>query len=810
MLFSRMDLSLLFAVNGCRMAKGCPPQGGTAVIRSLRFLEAAALFLALVLVSCSSSTSTSTSTPVPPDTPSQADNSSLSVSIIDPAAGGDSNLKWTQVSCGDIGILALRSDGALFGWGTMSLGVPYTSFAATPTRIGQDSDWARPATGSGLGLSSGAIKADHSLWTWGINFCGMLGTAVPVDNTWGPYAGYDTISYYYEYPPAPVGGYDWTDVSFGANHVVAVKTDGTLWGWGVRTEGRLGDNTNISSSPWDYSRCVQPVPMRIGTDNDWVEVQAGSTFSVARKSDGTLWQWGCDNLIVPTRVGSEGDRWSVYSVGPDHTLAVRQDDGSLWAWGWNGYGQLGTGNTGDSTIPVRISGGPWKAVGAGSYHSLALKSDGTLWSFGDNNGGKLGIGTQVSSLVPVQVGSAADWDAVGAGEEYSTALKDKNPDGKLWLWGCNDVGQLGNGYTGSVADPTLVSPARGWTRVDPGMSTTFGTQPDGTLWGWGGNAYGNLGDSTTDDRQLPGQVGTDNDWAAAAPGSTHTLALKKDGGLWSWGENVYGELGTGNQVQRYVPGRLGSDLYRSITAGSMASFAIRSDGTLWSWGLDVYNRLGVGNSFSGTEPVSPAMYVLSPRQVGSGTGWKQVSASGIQTAAVKEDGSLWAWGVLPYLGSQMPGVPTRVGTDNDWDFVATNGYHTAALKKDGSLWAWGYNNAGQLGDGTYEMRTSPVRIGTDLWRSVAVRFDLTIAVRQDGTLWGWGGVGAKAPDAAAGGSNAPVRIGSSTQWASVSSNPEGYHWAALQADGSLYTWGDNGSGQLGNEGAWTAEPVWIP
>lgn len=746
----------------------------------------------------------------PASPPAQAGSGSRSVSVLAPSAAGDSSLHWTSISCGPTGVLGLRSDGSLWGWGAISPGIPYGSSSAVPARIGQDADWIKQATGYGIGYACGAIKADHSLWTWGINFCGLLGRPVPDVGYWDPYGGASDRGYYYEYPPTPVGGYDWADVSIAANHVVAVKTDGTLWAWGNRTYGRLGDNTNIPFNIHDYSSNIQRTPIRIGTDNDWIEVRAGAAISVARKSDGTLWQWGDLILIEPTRVGSASDRWSAYSVGSDHVLAIRQDDGSLWAWGWNDYGQLGIGSTNNSDLPARVSGGPWKAAGAGSYHSLAVKSDGTLWSFGENSAGKLGTGTQGSSLVPVQVGLATDWAAVAAGEEFSTALKEGNPNGTLWLWGSNDSGQLGNGYTGSVADPTLVSMTGGWSSVYAGGGATFGIRPDGSLWGWGYNAYGSLGDGTTYDRQLPVQVGSDTDWLTVASASLHTLALKNDGALWSWGGNTSGELGTGTLDSRYIPARLGTDFYRSISATHQASFAIRIDGTLWAWGLDAHNRLGVGNSFPGTEPVSPAMYVLSPRQVGTGNGWKQVSASDVQTAAVKEDGSLWVWGWISYGGLFNSGVPVRVGTDSDWDVVATSNWHTMALKRDGSLWARGENAAGELGIGTFVPYDSPVRIGTSLWRSVAVRYGLTVAVRADGTLWGWGGVDQRAPDVPPGGSNVPVRIGSGNQWVSVSSAANGSHWAALQGDGSLYTWGNNGSGQLGNEGAWAPEPISIP
>jgi YD repeat-containing protein len=703
----------------------------------------------------------------------------------------------------------------------MASSTPYTE-QTVPTRVTQASDWTRPATGTGLGISCGAIKADGSLWTWGMNFCGMLGRQAPEWDNWTTPAGASSL-YHPVYTPAPVGGNDWADVSFGANHVLAVKTDGSLWAWGYREGGRLGDNVLVALPPergYVPEEQVQPLPKRIGTGNDWAEVQAGASISVGRRTDNTLWRWG-GGILAPERVGAAGDRFSAFSVGESHVLAVRQGDGSLWAWGWNGYGQLGTGDTTDAGDPVLVAAGPWKAVGAGTHHSLAVKADGTLWSFGDNFGGKLGDGSQDASLVPVRVGAATDWVAADGGDEFSVALKEKMPDGKLWLWGANDAGQLGNGLTASTVSPAVVSPPRGWRAAFPGAENTFGILADGTLWGWGSNWDGELGDGTTTGRQLPVRIGAAVDWTAASSAS-HTLALKADGSLWSWGSNIYGELGTGAQVPRSLPGRVGTAFYRSVAAGWQSSFAIREDGTLWAWGLDTYNRLGVGHAFPGTAPVPPPdttpvpdMFVLSPTQVGTSAGWKQVSASHTQTAAVRDDGSLWEWGLRGYLSllpgaATLVGTPQRVGTDSDWAFVATGTWHTAALKRDGSLWAWGGNMYGEIGDGTFSSRPAPVRIGSESWRSVAVRSDRTAAVMQDGSLWEWGGFWQYAPGAPASGSNAPVRVGSGNQWASVSASPDGSHWAAMQADGSLFTWGENWDGQLGNRAAWSAEPVWIP
>jgi alpha-tubulin suppressor-like RCC1 family protein len=729
--------------------------------------------------------------------------------------GGDGNLHWSNFSCRGESTLAVRSDGSLWGWGSGVLD-SQSSFSIEPVRIGRDSDWVKASAGGGEGGTNAAIKADGSLWLWGSNFLGMLGAPVPEFEDWGPFAGFSSIQSLAFYAPRSVGGYDWSDVSVGGNHVMAVKRDGTLWGWGSRAGAALGDGLQATGDTRAYPD-VQPVPVRIGTDNDWVAVKAGDVRSLGLKADGSLWRWGWwagRAILLPQRVGSSGDRWTAFSLS-EHALAVRED-GSLWSFGRNDYGQLGTGDRTDSDAPVLVGAGPWKDAAAGARHSLAIRTDGSLWAWGDNEYGILGIGTLSPSLLPVRVGGATDWVMAGAGGDFSCVLKAKNPDGKLWLWGGNYHGQLGNRLAGESDAPVRAeSGSADFVKAIAGGGGTFGLRADGTLWGWGANGNGQLGDNTLLGRQLPAPTaGGGLPWLDIAGGGYHTLGIRTDGSLWSWGGNTYGEQGSGIEGDRLLPGRIGAATWKAVFAGWQSSFAIRADGTLWAWGLDTYNRLGIGNSFDPGDSVSPAMAVASPRQVGSSGGWKQLSSSMTQTAAVRDDGSLWCWGtgLFGALGNGVlnTGVPVRVGTDNDWASVATSGYHMAALKRDGSLWAWGSNAAGEIGDGTYGDRDAPVRIGSAAWRSVAVRDRRTIGVRDDGTLWAWGGMIPEYPAALPAGSNVPVRVGNGTRWVSVTASDGGLHWVAMQTDGGIFTWGSNYSGQLGNLVAWTPYPVWIP
>jgi len=166
------------------------------------------------------------------------------------------------------------------------------------------------------------------------------------------------------------------------------------------------------------------------------------------------------------------------------------------------------------------------------------------------------------------------------------------------------------------------------------------------------------------------------------------------------------------------------------------------------------------------------------------------------------DGSLWGWGSNGHgqIGDGTTTdslIPIRIGVDNDWVSVSTSGVAVMAIRADGTLWGWGRNYRGQLGDGTITNRHSPTWIGNG-WTSVSAGSSHTVAIRTDGSLWAWGwnfegrtGLGPSATDTTL----APMQIGESTNWVSVSAGSS--HTVAIRADGSLWVWGGNAHGQLG-------------
>jgi YD repeat-containing protein len=278
-------------------------------------------------------------------------------------------------------------------------------------------------------------------------------------------------------------------------------------------------------------------------------------------------------------------------------LAVNQD-GRVWAWGQNTSGQLGDGTSSNRSAPIELpafSTSSAVAVSAGQAHTLALTEDGRVWAWGWNAYGQLGDATQLDRTAPVQLPafSASPVIAVSAGTTHSLAL---TSDGRVWAWGYNGNGQLGDGMTTSRATPTEVALAPRIVRIAAG-NHSLALAADGALWAWGLNSWGQLGDGTTSVRYLPIRVplGPGSRALAAGNGSTLAAVLESSGVLRvvAWGLNGHGQLGDGSTVSRLVPAQVsGVEDALALSEGEAHSLAIGMDGSVWSWGFNLYSQLG--------------------------------------------------------------------------------------------------------------------------------------------------------------------------------------------------------------------------
>ena len=352
------------------------------------------------------------------------------------------------------------------------------------------------------------------------------------------------------------------------------------------------------------------------------------------------------------------------------------------------------------------------------------------------------LSLSLALVLATSVDAAALTPAIAAGRNHTVALKS---DGSLWAWGNNSSGQLGDGSSNASSSPRSIG--SGYAAISAGGSHTLALKADGSLWAWGNNSAGQLGDGSSNAGAVPRQVAAS--FSAVAAGENHSLALKADGSLWTWGDNTSGQLGDGTTNSGRVPARI-AEGYMAIAAGWNHSLALKADGSIWAWGNNGYLQLGDGTTNAGSVP----------RQIVSG--FTAIAAGWAHAVALRADGSVWTWGnnSLGQLGDGSTVanyLPTRIASG--FTAIAANGMQTIALKADGSLWAWGYNGSLPLADGTT---------------------NLALALRQAADSGSF--------------STLPRQIASG--FANLAAG--GYHALALKADGSVWAWGYNASGQLGD------------
>ncbi len=730
--------------------------------------------------------------------------------------------------------VALKSDGTVWAWGyniSGQLGDGSTTSSSTPVQVkgsGGTGGLSGIIAVSAKGSHTAALKSDGTVWTWGNNASGQLGNGNTTSSS----------------TPVQVSGLSGVvGIATGDNHTLALKSDGTVWAWGLNSSGQLGDGTIAQ----------RITPVQISGVSGVSAIAGGSSHSLALKSDGTVWAWGLNNSgqlgdggtgtqTSPVQVvgsGGTGVLTDIVFIESQalHSVALKSD-GTVWVWGNNANGQLGDGTTTNSSFPVQVSGfsGAF-LVGAGSGHTVALKPDGTVWGWGGNGNGQLGDGTTTGSSAPVQ--------AVGAGGTGTLSLYTVIPSlssvephfgtigDTITLTGTNFVspasnnivkftisGGTANGYvTGATSTSlTVVVPPgtiTGNVTVSVGAKTsapvtfTFQRRPmvaagkkhslslktDGTVWSWGNNGNGQLGDGTVLARTAPVQVSGLSGVVSVVSGDLHSVALKGDGTVWAWGSNSSGQLGDGTVLARIAPVQVsGLNGVIALAGGSNHTVALKSDGTVWAWGLNGSGQLGDGTTLQRKTPVqvSGLHHVVA------------IAAGGDSTFALKNDGTVWSWGFNAFgqLGDCTTtdrSSPVQVNGLSGALSVTAGNSHALALKSDGTVWGWGFNSNGQLGDGTTTNRTSPVQVnGLSGAFFVTAGDSHTLVLKNDGTVWGWGlNTNGQLGDGTTTQRTSPVQVSSGIS-SIFSVSGGGSHAVALKSDGTVWVWGNNTNGQLGD------------
>ena len=620
---------------------------------------------------------------------------------------------------------------------------------------------ATPAVSAGTDHAL-ALGADGKVRGWGSDSLGQLGSGRLLSSST---------------PQAVTGAGGVVALASGLNYSLALTSSGTVLAWGDNRSGQLGDGTTLNLS----------TPVRVVGLTGVVAIAAGNVTSVAVRNDGSVRVWGAGPLgngaiggsLVPVPVAGLTGVTSA-DVGLAHVV-VRRSDGSVWAWGYNGDGQLGNGSTDYGATPAPVPGlAGITAVAAGGRYSLALMSDQTVVSWGQNDAGQLGDGTTDSRSTPGPVASLSGVIAIAAKGNQSLALKQ---DGTVWTWG--------QGY----ATPVQVTGLAGVTAIAAGPFHALARLGDGSVRAWGLNFFGQLGDGTNDYAPIsaPVQVTGLSGAVALSAGDYHSVAAVTGGGAMAWGDNNAGELGDGSIVSRTSPILAsGFEDMVAVAAGADHTVALKSDGTVWAAGYNVFGQLGD----LGTQSRSVAV------QASGVSGASAVAAGGFFTLALATGGTVWSWGYNAdgELGNGTlanNATPAPIASLSGVTAIAAGQAFALALESGGTVLGWGYNGYGQIGAGG--SASSPRSVaGLDSVVALAAGSDHALFLRGNGTVWALGSsaYGQLGNGTTGVSSSAPVQVAGLTDVIAIDAG--GGHSVALCADGTVWAWGRNAHGELGD------------
>lgn len=761
------------------------------------------------------------------------DTSPYTITIPAPL-GNDTD--WANIAAGYWHTLALKTNRTLWSWGSNNLGqlgVGNSDFddRTTPAPVGTDSDWFVISTNiskiaAGANHSLG-IKTNSTLWAWGGNWLGQLGL------------GYSTISTTGISTPSQVGtNSDWSFVTAGGLHSLAIKNNGSIWAWGWNGFGQLGLTDNISRTS----------PSQVGSVSDWAMVTAGYSQTAALKTNSTLWNWGREGFIyTPRQVGTDSDWRTISTGGADsgslYILAIKKS-GTLWSWEQNQFSQLGLGDNLSYRIsPNQIGNSSnWFSVTTGGYHSIAFNINGTIYVWGLNDTWQLGLGDSINRNIPCLLGSPAppsslsavigptqinlSWvdqadneigfkierktNLTGTYEQIATVGIDvvswiDTPPAIQNTYYCYRIRAYNSFENSPYSNEAAVAASGSWSKISASSNHTIGLKTNGTLWAWGQNESGQLGLGDAGEytnRYTPTQIGNGSEWSTVSCGDIHTFGIKTNKTLWGWGDNNADLLGIekalGNIIDSPTQLGTGSDWSKVSCGNDNYTFGIKTDKTLWSWGSNSidYGQLGLGDEYTDN--------VTSPTQVGTSSDWSSVTPGGYSKKyafALKTNNTLWAWGFnsAGYLGlgdTNGRNTPSRLGTSSDWSVVSCGLDYTMGLKTNKTIWAWGNNESGRLGLGDTADRYTPTQIGAGSdWSAVSCGWH-TIGIKTNKTIWAWGfnnwgalGLGDNITR------DTPTQLGTDSDWSSVSCGE--YHTISIKTNAILWAWGDNANGQLG-------------
>ena len=707
------------------------------------------------------------------------------------------------------------STGNIYCWGTGTngtLGNNQVAVVASPVSIFGGRSFSSFSFNYGIEGSTG------NAYAWGLGTTGQLG-----DNTILSKSS----------PVSVVGGRSWKQLFCAVGQYAIEASTGNAYAWGAGAAGVLGNNlTNNQSSPVSVvgGRSFSTISANwINSTGVIVALEAstGRAYTWGGGSNGILGNNLTNNQSSPVSVvgGRSFSKIMISQMAFSQTgtcmLAIEGSTGNLYTWGSNNNGQLGDGSTNNRSSPVSVLGGrSFVAIGvAGNLVTANLSvcyaiegSTGNVYAWGAATTGGLGNNTDLSSGSPVSVMGGYGFNQYATGTSHNLAIEAST--GRAYSWGLNTTGQLGlNSITSPVSSPSSVVGGRSYVKIAASGAVSAAIEGStGNAYAWGNNANGQLGDNTLANRSSPVSVLGGISFNHITIGGTHTMGVDGSGIVWAWGTNTAGEFANTNYGNQLSPisvpgGRSASAIFGSTTALVNGAFIEGSTGNLYAWGINSTNgSLGDGTLINRSSPVS----VLGGRSyktiVLTGGNVTQLFFLGIEN----NTGNGYAAGFNSAFGNLGDGSfvnrnsPVSVAGGRSFSAIASN-HLTTALGLEastGNAYSWGSGTSGILGNNTITSAGAPVSVvGGYSFTAIATAYNGNTAMAIEGstgTVYCWGAnASGQLGNNSTANTSSPVSVQGGRSYSAISGgNLTSY---AIEAStGNAYAWGSAGHGQLGN------------
>jgi alpha-tubulin suppressor-like RCC1 family protein len=575
--------------------------------------------------------------------------------------------------------LALGSDGSVWAWGNNTygqLGTGDRTARLAPVKVTGLSDIVAIAT---HGWHNLALCVDGSVWAWGDNTYGQIGNGTT--STTGQVT-----------PVEILGAGSCVAIACGTEHSVALMSDGTIEAWGANYNCQLGNGTTTQATTPQTVPNVSGLTCLVADSDYTIALQSGTIVGWGNNNTGQLEQ-ACYQVQNAPYTPNDSNSYSLLAAGGQHVVALQQS-GIVWGWG-------NISGTGPSLFSTLVAGAPAyvslsstaTAVTARAMSSRALLSGGTSVAWGQNFDGSLGDGTTSERNIPTLFAGMNSLVSIPGSIGAGVAV---DPYGDAYAWGLNNYGQLGGNLALGTLNPTptQTSDVSNVVAAATGYKNQLLLDNAGNVWGAGDPAaLGLIGSSdVTTFQELSGLSGIQ----AVSLGQGFGLALKSDGTVYTM------SAGTVAQVA-------GLSSISSIWAAGQHAFAVDTSGNLWVWGDNEDGQLGNGTTTAVTTPVEIPASSFGSEPV------KKITGDAYSTLALTANGQVWAWGDNSryQLGDDtttqhlIPNLTSLTGKAID---VAMGYYHAVVLKEDGTVVSWGTNLDGELGLGVSQIDGTPRQI----------------------------------------------------------------------------------------------------